>query len=148
MEKNIFNEKKLVTHLKDILNIGRLYYKEEEGLRFLESVLRYLFSTTEITVDTALKCIEITDGRARGALMTTADKLMERGIEEGIERGIEKGTLLDKKEVLINLISKKFSISEDNKFLIMGIEDKNKLDLALDEILFAESKDVLMDILR
>ena len=136
MEKNIFHEKKLVTHLKDILNIGRLYNKEEEGLKFLESVLRYLFSTTEITVDTALGCIELTDGRAREALMTTADKLIERG------------TLLDKKEVLINQISRKFGISEDERSLIMGIEDKSKLDLSLDEILFAESKDMLMDIFR
>ncbi len=144
MEKNIFNEKKLVTHLKEIINIGRLYYKEEEGLRFLESVLRYLFSSTEITVNTALECIEITDGRARENLMTTADKLMEKGIEIGIE----KGTLLDKKEVLINQITRKFGISEDDRVLIMAIEDKSKLDLALDEILFAESKDVLMEILR
>ena len=66
----------------------------------------------------------------------------------GIERGIERGTLLDKKEVLINLISKKFGISRDEKLLIMETEDKSKLDLALDEILFAESKNVLIDILR
>ena len=72
--------------------------------------------------------------------MTTADKLMEIGIE--------KGTLLEKKEVLINLISKKFGIPDDDRLLIMGVEDKKKLDLALDEILFTESKDVLMDILR
>ena len=30
----------------------------------------------------------------------------------------------------------------------MAVEDKEKLDLALDEILFAESKDVLLDILK
>ena len=140
MEKNIFNEKKLVTHLKDIINIGRLYYREEEGLKFLESILRYLFSSTEITMDTALNCIEIKDSRSREALMTTADKLMEIDIK--------KGTLLEKKEVLINLISKKFGIPDDDRLLIMGVEDKKKLDLALDEILFTESKDVLMDILK
>ena len=138
--------------MKDIINIGRLYYREEEGLKFLESVLRYLFFSTEITVETALRCIEITDGRAREALMTTADKLMEKGIEKGlekgIEKGIEKGTLLDKKEVLINLISKKFGVAEDDRLLIMAIEDKSKLDLVLDEILFTDSKDVLLDILR
>ncbi len=61
---------------------------------------------------------------------------------------MEKGILPDKKGVLINLISKKFGISEDDRSLIMDIADKSKLDLALDEILFAESKDVLMEILR
>ena len=68
--------------------------------------------------------------------MITADRLME------------KGSLLEKKEILINQISKKFGVSEENRILIMAIEDRSKLDLALDEILFAESKDVLMDILR
>ena len=144
MEKNIFDEKKLVTHLKNILNIGKLYYEEEEGLKFLESVLRYLFSTTEITVDTALECIELTDSRARENLMTTADKLRE----QGIEIGLEQGTLLEKKEVLINQILRKFGISESDRLLIMEIENKTKLDLALDEILFTDSKNVLMDILR
>ena len=63
-----------------------------------------------------------------------------------MEKGI--GTLLDRKEVLINQVSRKFGISEDDRLLITKIEDKSRLDLALDKILFAESKDVLMEILR
>ncbi|HEB11376.1 MAG TPA: hypothetical protein ENI06_09220 [Spirochaetales bacterium] len=144
MQKNIFNEKKLAMHLKDFIGIGRLYFKEEEGLKFLESVLRYLFSSTEIAVDDALKSIEMIDGRAKETLMTTAEKL----IEQGLQKGLERGSLLDKKEILIKLISKKFGISDNDRSFIMAMEDKAKLDLALDEILFAESKDVLLDILK
>ena len=127
-------------HLKDFIGIGRLYFKEEEGLKFLESVLRYLFSSTEIGVDDALKFIEMIDGRAKETLMTTAEKL--------IEQGLERGTLLDKKEILIKQISKKFGISEKERSFIMAVADKEKLDLALDKILFTESKDVLLDILK
>jgi len=76
--------------------------------------------------------------------MTTAEKL----IEQGLQRGLERGSLLDKKEILIKLISKKFGISDNDRSFIMAMEDKEKLDLALDEILFAESKDVLLDILK
>ncbi len=72
--------------------------------------------------------------------MTTAEKLMEQGLE--------RGTLLDKKEILIKLISKKFGISEKERSFIMAVADRGKLDLALDEILFAESKDVLLAILK
>jgi hypothetical protein len=144
MQKNIFNEKKLAMHLKDFIGIGRLYFRQEEGLKFLESVLRYLFSSTEIAVDDALKSIEMIDGRAKETLMTTAEKL----IEQGLQRGLERGSLLNKKEILIKLISKKFGISDNDRSFIMTIEDKEKLDLALDEILFAESKDVLLDILK
>jgi len=98
--------------------------------------LRYLFSSTEIGVEDALKSIEMIDGRAKETLMTTAEKL------------IEQVTLLDKKEILIKQISKKFGICENDRSFIMAVEDKEKLDLALDEILFAEAKDVLLDILR
>ena len=72
--------------------------------------------------------------------MTTAEKL--------IEQGLERGSLLNEQEILIKLISKKFGISGKDKSFIMAVEDKEKLDLALDEILFAESKDVLLDILK
>jgi len=140
IQKNIFNEKKLAMRLKDFIGIGRLYFREEEGLKFLESVLRYLFSSTEIGVDDVLKSIEMIDGRAKETLMTTAEKL--------IEQGLERGSLLKEKEILIKLISKKFGISENDRSFIMTVEDKEKLDLALDEILFAESKDVLLDILK
>ncbi len=144
LRKSVFNEKKLAMHLKDFIGIGRLYFKEEEGLKFLESVLRYLFSSTEIGVDDALKSIEMIDGRAKETLMTTAEKL----IEQGLQRGLERGSLLNEKEILIKQISKKFGISEKERSFIMAMEDKAKLDLALDEILFAESKDVLLDILK
>lgn len=140
IQKNIFNEKKLAKHLKDFMGIGRLYYREEEGLKFLESVLRYLFSSTEIAVEDALKSIKMIDDRAGETIMTTAEKLMEQGREQG--------TLLNEKEILIKQISKKFGISEKERSFIMAMENKKKLDLALDEIIFAESKDVLIDILK
>jgi hypothetical protein len=80
------------------------------------------------------------DGRAKETIMTTAEKL--------IEQGLERGSLLNEQEILIKLISKKFGISGKDKSFIMAVEDKEKLDLAMDEILFAESKDVLLDILK
>ncbi len=48
--KNIFNEKELENNLKSFFEIGRHYFEEEEGLKFLESVIRYLYGSTELEV--------------------------------------------------------------------------------------------------
>ena len=39
-------------------------------------------------------------------------------------------------------------VNQNDRSFIMALADKEKLDLALNEILFAESKDVLLDILK
>ena len=42
------DEEKLRKHLRDIMGLGRLYFEHEKGLRFLESVIRYIYYATEI----------------------------------------------------------------------------------------------------
>ncbi|MDQ1272688.1 MAG: hypothetical protein QG591_1318, partial [Planctomycetota bacterium] len=56
--RNILNEKELEKDLKDFLEIGRHYFEEEEGLKFLESVIRYLYSSTEIEVGKVVNTIK------------------------------------------------------------------------------------------
>ena len=51
MMKNIFHEEILERNLADYLEIGRLYFEEEKGLKFLESIVRYLYKSTNIEVD-------------------------------------------------------------------------------------------------
>ena len=53
-------------------------------------------------------------------------------------------TRKDKQEVLIKQLSKKFGTTTQDEKIIKSISDKVKLDSALDEILFAESKDVVL----
>ena len=53
--------------------------------------------------------------------------------------------MLDKQEVLIKQLSKKFNITPQDEKMIKSIKDKTKLDAALDEILFADSE---MDLYR
>ncbi|GAX61241.1 transposase [Candidatus Scalindua japonica] len=55
--RNIFNERELERNLKGFLEIGRQYFEEEEGLKFLESVIRYLYGSTEIEVDKVVNTI-------------------------------------------------------------------------------------------
>ena len=93
--RNIFNERELERNLKDFFEIGRQYFEEEEGLKFLESVIRYLYSSTEIEVDKVVNTIKEISGRGGELVMTTAMKLIEKGkIEgkiEGLKEAIELG---------------------------------------------------------
>ena len=55
-------------------------------------------------------------------------------------KGEIKGEIRDKQKTLIRLLSKKFGIIEEEKAIINNCSDGEKLDNALDEILFADSK--------
>ena len=52
--------------------------------------------------------------------------------------------MLDKQEVLIRQISRKFGITDQERNVIKSVNDPAFLDRALDEILFAESKEVVL----
>jgi len=64
------------------------------------------------------------------------------------EQGIEQGGLLDKQEVLIRLAEKKFGLSEEGRKLIKTVTDSQRLDDALDIILFAGNSEEVLNCLR
>jgi hypothetical protein len=74
------------------------------------------------------------------AYMTIAEKLKKEGIEEG--------KIQEKQQVLIRLLSKKHSLTEQDKQNISSITDPDKLDLALDEIVIAETKEQVLKLLE
>ena len=68
----------------------------------------------------------------------------QEGRREGRQEGISLGQLRDKQDVLIRQLERKFGIGEAESELIRAVEDPVRLDAALDEILFAESKDAVL----
>jgi predicted transposase/invertase (TIGR01784 family) len=78
---------------------------------------------------------------------------MEQGLEQGIEQGIEKGTeaglkkgaLLDKQAVLLRMMDKKFSLAAGDEELVRSCTNLEKLDEALDIILFTERKEAVLE---
>ncbi len=56
----------------------------------------------------------------------------------------EEGELLEKQKVLRKLLSRKFEITEQESELISNQEDPELLDKALDEFVFAESKEEVL----
>jgi hypothetical protein len=140
LQKYIYKADKLLRHLNSILGIDILYFRNEQGLRFLRTVLLYIEVGSGLTITEVNKAMENTDPVIREEYMTL--------YEQTLQVGIEKGTLLEKQDVLIRQLSKKFGLTEEEKSFIKGIEDAGILEKGLDEILFAESKDQVLVVLH
>jgi flagellar biosynthesis/type III secretory pathway protein FliH len=80
--------------------------------------------------------------------MTIAEKLRKEGMEQGIEKGIEEGKIQEKQQVLIRQLTKKYSLTEQDRQHISSITDPDKLDRALDEIVVAETKVQVLKLLE
>jgi predicted transposase/invertase (TIGR01784 family) len=91
VQKHIFSPERLRKYLKDFFKLGILYFRQEEGLRFLENVCRYIYTATEIEAETIIKTVDVLPQRAEEVVMTTAEKLRKEGREEGKEEGREEG---------------------------------------------------------
>ena len=136
IQKNIFDTENLRNHLKDFLMLGKLYYGEEKGTQFLESVLRYLSYASDITFDDVEKSTRFLPEPGREVFMTLAEQL------------IEKGEIIDKQNILIKQISRKFGVSDPEKIIIKETDSPEILDAALDIILFAKSKSEVISVLE
>jgi len=81
---------------------------------------------------------------AKSMLTLLADKIEKKGVEKGkIEGELEKS-----QKTLIKQLSKKFGIDEFEISLIKDCRDIDKLDKALEEILFADSKDKILYLIK
>ena len=74
--------------------------------------------------------------------------MFETAVKEYGESLIKKGELLDKQKVLIKQLSKKFGLSAKEKEFIKTITNFKKLDKALDEFVFSETKQQVLDCLE
>ena len=69
-------------------------------------------------------------------LMTYAEKMRT----EGQKIGRQEGRVQEKQEVLVRQLSRKFAVTEADRWRIEETEDTELLDAALDEVVTAESK--------
>lgn len=106
--RNIFDEKHLEYKLKEFFEIGRLYFQEKEGLRFLESVIRYLYNAPEISVERVIETVKEISEEGGRLSMTIAAKLIEKGKIEGKREGKIEGKIEGEKSLLIRLIERKW----------------------------------------
>jgi hypothetical protein len=81
--------------LPEVFSLMRSLLARETGLQYLETVLRYVFSTAEnITMDELKNMVEQSVSKEGGdTIMTLAERLITKGIEQGIEQGVCQGLL-------------------------------------------------------
>jgi hypothetical protein len=133
-------------HVREILLTAAGSSHDPRFEDFLTALLRYILLVLkggyEEEVRKAVKAVNMRE--VEEAYMTIAEKLRK----EGIEKGIEEGKLKDKQQVLIRLLSKKYSLTEQDRQHISSITDPDKLDRALDEIVVAETKEKVLKLLE
>jgi predicted transposase/invertase (TIGR01784 family) len=100
--KNIFDDKKLEQKLQKIFSgIGTLIEKEQ-GKNFLESIIRYLYESTDIPDKNITTHITTITKKGGKIAMTTAERLRQEGkltgIKEGKMEGIKEGKMEGIKE--------------------------------------------------
>jgi predicted transposase/invertase (TIGR01784 family) len=122
--KDIFDEERIQQKLVDIFHLGMLYFKEEKGLRYLETVLRYLFANIgEEKQNTVFKTISEISFEGGNNVMTIEEALLKKGEEKGIEKGIEKGKL----EIAQKMLAAGIPIENIAQFTSLPIEEIKKL---------------------
>ncbi len=106
--KNIFDQQKLEHHLAQFLEIGRAYFQETQGLKFLEAVINYILQATEIETARLVKSVASISDKGGDIAMTTAEKLrqegMQKGRQEGMQKGMQKGRQEGRQEAMIALV--------------------------------------------
>ena len=85
--KYIYLEEALINNLDSFFDPDIVYFTLEEGVRFIESVCRYIFKATKIDPAAILRKVPMLPARAKEVLMTTAEKLRKQGKQEGLEEG-------------------------------------------------------------
>jgi len=84
--KNIFDQQKLEHHLVQFLEIGRAYFQEEQGLKFLEAVINYILQATEIETDKFVDSVARISEKGGEIAMTTAEKIRQKGLQKGSQQ--------------------------------------------------------------
>ncbi len=148
VQRYIYHSNLLLHHLIPILSSGMVYFREEEGIQFLRTVLLYIDMGSGLNKNDVKKAIDKADPLIREEYMTLYEQIIQEGIETGIHVGFQKGVVRDKQEILIKLLSKKFGLTEDEKAYVKSIEDADILEKGLDKILFAETKEQVLGALK
>ena len=97
--------------MKKIFRLGIFYFSGEEGLRFFESLLRYVIFSTDVTEDIVTDSAEVLPIEAKEKAMTTAERLINRGREEGIQQGISTGVKKNRLETAQKMLEEGLNVS-------------------------------------
>ncbi|WP_035277597.1 Rpn family recombination-promoting nuclease/putative transposase [Desulforegula conservatrix] len=133
--KHIFDEE-LAPKLPGIFGLFVELISKDTGLKYIETLLKYILSGTESVneKDLASALNQVAGPKGEAIIMTAAERLMQIGREEGIQQGMQQGILKGSVESLAEglelAISIKFGEAPETKTamdIIRSIDDPSRL---------------------
>ncbi len=109
--------------------------QDQTGQDFLRSVTGYLFSTST-PEKRGVIFNSVGTSATREAIMTIADELRN------------EGALRTSRQMLVRQLSKKFGLTDAERELIENVDDVEKLGRAIDDFVFAQTKEEVLATLR
>ena len=122
--KNIFHPEKLEQQLHSLFNLGEELYLKQSGLKFLETVVTYLYQATEIETDKIINAIEPISSEGGKIAMSTAEKLRQEGRAEERKDSLFSFVRRSKQQgIPVETISKIVELDENLIKKILNNED-------------------------
>ncbi len=82
----------IIEKLPAIFSLMQGIVESEDGLRYLEAILRYVFSTVDLSVDEIKGMVETSISPEKGdEIMTLAERLKNEGYHKGVQDTIREG---------------------------------------------------------
>ena len=136
-------EKKRKEIKKDLLDWS--LFLENEGVK--EDEMTILLKDNEILKKAHNEYKKFTEDEELRDLALRRE-MFKMDHETQLDEAKKEGELLEKQNVLVKLITKKFGITDNEKELIKKTTNLEKLDIAIEDILFIDNKDEILNKLR
>ncbi|MBW7942956.1 MAG: Rpn family recombination-promoting nuclease/putative transposase, partial [Candidatus Kuenenia stuttgartiensis] len=120
--RNIFDEKYLEDKLKGFFEIGIQYFEEDEGLKFLESAIRYLYYASDIAEKRVIDTLKEISEEGGKLSMTIAAKLIEKGKIAGRVEGRAEGAIEGERKGRIEGLKEAIEIGLELKYGVKGLK--------------------------
>jgi hypothetical protein len=116
---------KYADKIPEILKMIQDEFKKETGIKNLEALLIYLYSTQDREISEVIEVIKpILPEEKEGILMTTAEMLRKEGREEGIRKGRTDGIY----QALVSTVNTRFQkVPEDITIELKTIQSQEKM---------------------
>ena len=111
-------------------------------------VLEYISQTRDISLEELSDIIQKTGIEGDKIMPTLAQRLEKQGLKKGLQQGVQRGILIDKQNVLIRQMQKKFGLGKTDAELIKKTHSTSKLEKALDLMVMTDVKDEVLRELR
>jgi len=151
--KYIFYIDKLKLHLEEIFEIIKPLIEDEKEGHYFITIITYLLNSSNISLSEIKEVVDKISEVGGEVMVTTAMRLRKEGkiegkiegkkegLIEGEIKGKIEGRIEGKQNSIIRQMAKKFGITEYEVKSIQSCREEKRLDLALEEILFANSKE-------